>query len=252
MDKQKPKYRNFSKLLVACALTTSGALHAQDAPEGGAPAAPDQVHELDDFTVVSTGTRSERLIDDVPIKTDLLGSDDFRLAGTSELGKALELLNGARTENDCQNCGTAQIQLLGLPGNYNQILIDELPLFTGVASVYGIDQVPTIFVDRIEVVKGGGSSLYGPGAVAGVVNLIPDEPFEANSTVDAEYRSIDGSGPFYQGQFSSSFVSEDSSFKATVYGLLADQSAYDRDGDGFSELVERDNQGDRHLPLVES
>ncbi len=139
------------------------------------------VYELEEFTVVSTGTRTERLLIDVPIKTEVLGGEPFEAASVTELGQAIELLNGARTEANCQNCGTAEIQLLGLPGNYNQILIDGLPLFTGVASVYGIDQVPTVFVDRIEIVKGGGSALYGPGAVAGVINLIPEEPFNTHT-----------------------------------------------------------------------
>lgn len=201
----------------------------------------DDVYVLDEFVVVSTGTRTERLLVDVPIKTDLLGRSDFESAGVYELGQALELLNGARTENNCQNCGTAEIQLLGLPGNYNQILIDGLPLFTGVASVYGIDQVPTLFIDRIEIVKGGGSALYGPGAVAGVINLIPEEPFSTHGHLDFTFRSIDGE-PAYLGQFANFFVNEDKSFKAALYGLYGDQNEYDRNGDGFSDIVERENQ----------
>ena len=201
----------------------------------------EDVYHLDEFVVVSTGTRTERLLVDVPIKTDLLGRSDFESAGVYEIGQALELLNGARTENNCQNCGTAEIQLLGLPGNYNQILIDGLPLFTGVASVYGIDQVPTIFIDRIEIVKGGGSALYGPGAVAGVINLIPEEPFSTHGHLDFTFQSIDGE-PAYLGQFSNFFVNEDQSFKAALYGLYRDQNEYDRNGDGFTELVERENK----------
>ena len=199
------------------------------------------IYVLDDFTVVSTSTRTERLLVDVPIKTDLLGQSDFESAGVYELGQALELINGARTENNCQNCGTAEIQLLGLPGNYNQILIDGLPLFTGVASVYGIDQVPTVFVERIEIVKGGGSALYGPGAVAGVINLIPEEPFNKHGHLDFTFRSIDGE-PTYLTQFANYFVSEDKSFKAALYGLYGDQNEYDKNDDDFSELVERENQ----------
>lgn len=201
----------------------------------------DDIYVLDEFVVVSTGTRTERLLVDVPIKTDFLGRSDFESAGVYELGQALELLNGARTENNCQNCGTAEIQLLGLPGNYNQILIDGLPLFTGVASVYGIDQVPTVFVERIEIVKGGGSALYGPGAVAGVINLIPEEPFSKHGHLDFTFRSIDGE-PTYLTQFANYFVSKDQSFKAALYGLFGDQNEYDENGDGFSELVERENQ----------
>ncbi|MEM7672927.1 MAG: TonB-dependent receptor [Verrucomicrobiota bacterium] len=199
------------------------------------------IQDLEAVSVVTTGTRSERLITEVPIKTNLLGKEAFQSAAVFELGQALELLNGARTEANCQNCGTAEIQLLGLPGNYNQILIDGLPLFTGVASVYGIDQVPTVFVDRIEIVKGGGSALYGPGAVTGVINLIPEEPFDSHSHLETTYRDIDGSGT-YQGQLASYFVNSDNTLKGSLYGLYSDQASYDANDDGFTELVERDNQ----------
>ena len=154
--------------------------------------------------------------------------------------RPLNSLNGARSENNCQNCGTAEIQLLGMPGKYNQILIDGQPLFTGAAAVYGIDQVPTLFVDRIEVVKGGGSALYGPGAVAGVINLIPEEPFHSHAHSSFDSFDIDGSAA-YTAQFAGYLVPEDSKLKCSVYGQYADQDAYDADGDGFSELVEREN-----------
>lgn len=230
--------RTHTLTLGAILLTTSAL--AQVTPTSPGHHHDHDTHELDAFKVVTTGTRTERLFSEVPIKTEMLGADDFSAAMAFELGTAIELLNGARTEANCQNCGTAEIQLLGLPGNYNQILIDGRPLFTGVAAVYGIDQVPTLFVERIEVVKGGGSSLYGPGAVAGVINLIPEEPFETHSHVDTTYRDIDGSGTF-QSQFISFAVNEDGTLKGSVYGLYADQESYDTNGDGFTELVAREN-----------
>ena len=230
-------HRNTTKLALLASLCVLSPLSAADDHSDGHDHV--EVYKIPDF-VVTTGTRSERLMTDVPIKTELLDQDTFEMSGLFELGQAIELLNGARTEANCQNCGTSEIQLLGLPGNYNQILVDGLPLFTGVASVYGIDQVPTLFVERIEIVKGGGSALYGPGAVTGVINLIPEEPFEAHTHVDFGYRSIDGA-PAYQSQFATYFVNEDKSFKASLYGLNGDQNEYDANGDGFSEFVERTN-----------
>ncbi|ADE55479.1 TonB-dependent receptor plug domain-containing protein [Coraliomargarita akajimensis] len=202
--------------------------------------ASEAVVELEDFTVVSTATRTERVITEVPIKTELLGGEEFGIAAKYDLGQAIELLNGARSENNCQNCGTAEIQLLGLPGKYNQILIDGQPLFTGAAGVYGIDQVPTLFVERIEVVKGGGSALYGPGAVAGVINLIPEEPFESHIHSSLDYFSIDGSSA-YNGQFAGFYVDDARPLKVSVYAQYAEQDPYDADGDGFTELVDREN-----------
>lgn len=191
--------------------------------------------------VVVTSTRTHRLSHEVPHKTDTLDASNLALTSKFNLGEAIELVNGARTENNCQNCGTAEIQLLGLPGNYNQILIDKQPLFTGLASVYGIDQVPTIFVDQIEIVKGGASALYGPGAVSGVINIIPAEPFDSNGQFSLDYRRFGGSSS-KEGQFSTSWVAQKYPwFKTTLYGTLGEQSAADLNDDGFTEITTRDH-----------
>lgn len=190
---------------------------------------------------VETATRTSRLLSEVPIKTEVLGGDAFELEVRSSLGEAIELLNGARTEANCQNCGAAEIQLLGLPGNYNQILFDGQPLFTGVASVYGIDQVPTIFVDRVEVVKGGASALYGPGAIAGVINILPIEPYDNTGKIEYNYRSIDGAIR-KEGQFLQSFFSESLKIKGSIYGLMSEQDPYDPNNDGFTDLVKSEKK----------
>ena len=190
---------------------------------------------------VETATRTSRLLSEVPIKTEVLGGDAFDLEVRSSLGEAIELLNGARTEANCQNCGAAEIQLLGLPGNYNQILFDGQPLFTGVASVYGIDQVPTIFVDRVEVVKGGASALYGPGAIAGVINILPIEPYDNTGKIEYNYRSIDGANR-KEVQFLQSFFSESLKIKGSIYGLLSEQDPYDPNNDGFTDLVKSEKK----------
>jgi outer membrane receptor for ferrienterochelin and colicins len=190
--------------------------------------------------VVVTSTRTERLAHEVPQKTDILDASNLALTSKFNLGEALELVNGARTENNCQNCGTAEIQLLGLPGNYNQILIDKQPLFTGLASIYGIDQVPTIFVDQVEIVKGGASALYGPGAVSGVINIIPAEPYESHSKFSLDYRRFGGSSA-KEGQFSTSWVSREHPWlKTTLYGTLGEQNPTDLNGDSFTEITSRD------------
>lgn len=228
-----------SKLATLC-ITSSLAQCALFAADEASETEP-ELFVLDDFTVVSTATRTERLIKDVPIKTELIGGNIFNTTAKYDIGQAIELLNGARTESNCQNCGAAEVQLLGLPGNYNQILIDGQPLFTGVASVYGIDQVPTIFVDRIEVVKGGGSALYGPGAVAGVINLIPEEPFETHGHVTTDVFDIDGSTSFTS-QFSTFYVDDELPLKIGLYGQYSDQDSYDANDDGFTEIAERENK----------
>lgn len=127
-------------------------------------------------TIVVTGTGTPRTIREAPVRTDVIGPAVLERAAPRNLADALDFLPAARSESNCQNCNTTEIQLLGLPGAYNQLLLDGLPLVTGVAAVYGVEQIPAVLVDRIEVVKGGASVLYGPGAVAGVVNVIPARP----------------------------------------------------------------------------
>jgi outer membrane receptor for ferrienterochelin and colicins len=82
--------------------------------------------------------------------------------------------------------------MLGLGSGYNRLLFDGQPLFSGLASVYGIEHVPTAFISRVEVVKGGASSLYGPGAVAGVINILPNEPVVDKQRYDATLESVKG------------------------------------------------------------
>ena len=97
------------------AFTVAGVTAQTDLP--GKPGEKKQMlHVLDEITIVSTGTRTERLLANVPIKTEVLDRQLLDAASVSDLGSALELLNGARSEANCQNCGTAEIQLLGLPG----------------------------------------------------------------------------------------------------------------------------------------
>src|SRR5690606_4209631 len=108
------------------------------------------------------------------------------------IATALDYLPGARVEANCQNCGTTEVKLRGLGAGYNRLLFDGQPLFSGLAAVYGLEHISTSFIERIEVVKGGASSLYGAGAVAGVINLILQEPFVNGVDISATFEQVDG------------------------------------------------------------
>lgn len=209
-----------------CAMT--GAAAAE--PAG---AAPDPTLE----EIVVTGTRTPRLRRDSPVRTDVVGETVLTLAAPKNLADALEYLPAVRAESNCQNCNTTEIQLLGLPGAYNQILFDGLPLMSGVAGVYGVEQIPAVLIERIEVVKGGASALYGPGAVAGVVNIIPrpvgETAFRAAVTHerpdDQAYRSGSVAATRAWGEHG-----------LTLYGHVEDAAPVDLDGDGYTESARRD------------
>lgn len=82
------------------------------------------------------------------------------------MGENLNYCPGLRMENNCQNCGSSQVRMNGMDGPYSQILINGRPIFSSLASVYGLELIPTNMIDRIEIVRGGGSALYGSNAIA--------------------------------------------------------------------------------------
>jgi len=151
---------------------------AAEADESQAPV------NLDRVEVVSTATRTEHLLAEVPIRTEVLRADEINLRGGGNFSRAVELINGIRVESNCQNCNTSDVHMLGLEGAYNQLLFDGAPLMSTLGGVYAIEQIPSAFINRIEVVKGGASALYGPDAVAGVVNLISFTPTRNGGFVD--------------------------------------------------------------------
>jgi len=195
--------------------------------------------ELDKVNVVSTATRSERLLSEVPIRTEVLRNEDITLRTALDFSRAIELVNGLRVENNCQNCNTSDVRLLGLDGMYNQLLFDGAPLMSGLGRVYGIEQVPAAFVNRIEVVKGGGSALYGPGAVAGVVNLISEQPTRNGGFAQTglEWQRHQPTS-FFTGR--SDVVSNDGYKGLSLVGQWSKNNPIDFDHDGFTEISEKE------------
>ncbi|MCD7972648.1 MAG: TonB-dependent receptor [Candidatus Azobacteroides sp.] len=164
------------------------------------------------------------------------------------LGEGLNFCTGLRYENDCQNCGFSQIRMNGLEGPYSQILINSRPIFSGLAGVYGLEFIPANMLERIEVVRGGGSVLYGSNAIAGTVNLILKEPrsnsFEAgisNSLVGTGVSNSNGPANDYTASFNASLVSDDYNTGIAVYGNLRERQLFDANGDGFSEIAPMKN-----------
>ncbi len=213
-------------------------------PAAAAPASPDEdgeargIHQLDRL-VVSTGTRTERLLSEVPVRTEVVLREDIWLRSAMDFCQAIELLNGVRVGSNCQNCNTTEVQLLGLGGAYNQILFDGTPLLSSLGGVYGLEQIPAAFVDRLEVVKGGGSSLYGAGAVAGVINLVPVPPLTTGGFLQAGVE-VQRGVPMQQVEVRSNHVAVDGKLRIALVAQGAQNEAIDFDGDGYAELTERE------------
>ncbi len=226
----------FGTWIVLALSMLTGTAHSQSGPKSDGPS---EAYELEALNVVSTATRTQRLAKEVPIRTEVLSTDLFASAGVRDLGAAIEYLPGVRSEANCQNCGTAEIKMLGLGHGYNQLLFDSQPLFSGLASVYGIEQIPTAFIERIEVVKGGASSLYGPGAVAGVINILPKEPVKTGGKYDVSYESVDGN-PFFSTVGVYNWSNEHDDMAVSLYGQYNDNDSVDLNDDGFSEITDKE------------
>ncbi|MFW6128709.1 MAG: TonB-dependent receptor [Candidatus Aminicenantaceae bacterium] len=190
--------------------------------------------------VVVTATRTKRLYAEVPVKTEVITHKDIKSKQAQNLAESLSLTTGIRVENKCQNCNFTQVRLNGMEGKYSQVLINNSPIFSSMIGVYGLEQIPSEMLDRIEIVKGGGSALYGGNAVAGVINIITKEPQTNETYIKMHHESISGD-PFSNIGFRSNLVSESGNTKAFLFANYKNREPVELNGDQFSELGSLDN-----------
>ena len=155
---------------------------------------------------------------------------------SNSMADVLNFQTGLRVEETCSNCGVPQIRINGLEGQYTQILMDSRPIFSSLASVYGLEQLPAGMVDRIEVIRGGGSALYGANAIAGVVNIITKEP-SRNSLNISNTSAFTQTGTYdINTNMNASVVSENQKAGLFLFGVQRNRQQYDRDDDGYSDI----------------
>lgn len=164
------------------------------------------------------------------------------------LGEGLNFAPGLRLENNCQNCGFTQVRMNGMSGPHTQILINSRPIFSGLAGVYGLELLPTNMIEKVEVVKGGGSALFGSNAIAGTINIILKDPISNVYEGGANYAltgvGVDGSaGPAsdYSFNFNGSVVSDDKESGLSLYGFTRNRNMFDSNDDGFSQIAPLSN-----------
>ncbi|WP_025001789.1 TonB-dependent receptor [Prevotella dentasini] len=192
--------------------------------------------------VVVTGTRTAHFIKDVPIRTEVLTSQALKRKNAQTLYDALEGVPGIRVEQQCQFCNFSMVRMQGLGAEHTQVLLDGEPVYSGLAGVYGLQQMGTNDVDRLEVVKGAGSALYGSSAVAGAINIISKEPtYEPSLKADVQmgnwgYRSYKGSGSMRY-----------KNIGLSIYAQRTEADAVDQTQDGMTrkEVKNKDGVSDR-------
>jgi outer membrane receptor for ferrienterochelin and colicins len=129
--------------------------------------------------VVITGTMKEVSRLESPIPVEIITSKLFKKNPTATLFEAVGMVNGVQPQLNCSVCNTGDIHINGMEGPYTMILIDGMPIVSALSTVYGLNGIPNSIVDRIEVVKGPGSSLYGSEAMGGIINVVTKSPLKA-------------------------------------------------------------------------
>lgn len=201
---------------------------------------PDDV-SLDEVVVSANRSETKRRL--APNLVSVVNSKLFETTQATCLAQGLNFQPGVRTEDNCQNCGFTQVRINGLDGHYSQILIDSRPVFSALNGVYGLEQIPANMIDRVEVVRGGGSALFGASAIGGTINVITKEPSHNSAEVGHSFTSMGGSNSFDNATSANvSLVTDNNKAGFYAYGQNRYRQAYDHDGDGYSELPLLRNQ----------
>lgn len=205
----------------------------------------EQAIKLDE--VVVSATRNEANQKDVSTLVNVVGTPTFENTSSVTIAEGVTYQPGVRVEYTCANCGVPQLLINGLQGEYSQILMNSRAIFSSLAAVYNLEQLPTSMIDRVEVIRGGGSALFGSNAVAGVVNIMTKEPTYNSSHVNTNLNIYGNGLTDKQISFGGSYVAKEYNASIYVYGGLRYKSAYDRNEDGFSDMpkLHNDNFGFR-------
>ena len=134
--------------------------------------------KLDEVVISGTLKPVSRLKS--PVSVEVYAESFFKANPTSSIFEALDIINGVRPQLNCNVCSTGDIHINGQEGSYTMILIDGLPIVSGLSSVYGVSGIPQSLIERIEIIKGPASTLYGSEAIGGVINLITKIPENAS------------------------------------------------------------------------
>jgi len=192
--------------------------------------------------IVVTATRTKVPIHKSPIMTNKISDKLFESIEAVSISEGLNFSPGLRMETNCSNCGFNQVRMNGLEGYYSQILINSRPLYSALTGVYGLELIPANMIDRIEIVRGGGSAMYGSNAIAGTINIITKEntsnQYEINNLLNfTNFEKLENVLNFNAG-----FVSDDLNQVINIFGIKRNRQNWDANGDGFSQLVKMDNQ----------
>lgn len=183
--------------------------------------------------VVITGTMREVRRADSPVPVEIITPKLFKKNPTTSLFEAVGMVNGVQPQLNCNVCNTGDIHINGMEGPYTLILIDGMPIVSALSTVYGLNGIPNSLVERIEVVKGPASSLYGSEAMGGIINVITKNPDRA-PVISADSfltswgeLSVDAAGKFNVGKAKSLIGVNYFNYNSRI----------DNNGDNFTDMT---------------
>lgn len=204
--------------------------------------------------VVVTGTKTFKRSTKSPVIVNVLDNKSIEAVQACNISEGLSFQPGLRVETDCQTCNYTQLRINGLGGGYSQILINGRPIFSPLIGLYGMEQIPANMVNRIEVVRGGGSALYGSSAIGGTVNVITNIPKKNDYSLSYTTNSIGQDAMDNIFNANVTMVSKQRNAGMVLFANSRYREAYDHEGISYkpdgSTIKEKDNYSE--LPEIRS
>ena len=188
--------------------------------------------------VIISSTRGTRTIQNIPTRVEFISSEELGEKGIMKPGDIRMLLNestGIITQQTSATSGNSAIRIQGLDGRYTQILKDGFPIFSGAASGLGLLQTPPLDLKQVEIIKGSTSTLYGGGAIAGLINLISKTP-EEKRELSLHLNGTSGKGMDVSGFYGQRF----NKVGTTIFASYNRNRAYDPSDIGFTAIPQFD------------
>ena len=186
--------------------------------------------------VVITGTRTFKRKTKSPVIVSVINSKQIENLQACNLAEGLGFQSGIRLETDCQTCNYTQLRMNGLSGSYSQILINGKSILSPLTGLYGMEQIPANMIERIEIVRGGGSALYGSSAIGGVVNVITKFPSVNNYSFGYVFNRINSASNDKVIYGNANVIHSNKKSGATFFVNNRERMWYDHNNDNFSEL----------------
>ena len=189
--------------------------------------------ELEEVTIISS-TRNNQTIENAPIKVEVLDSEEMEEESTVKPADILGIIgdaSGLQVQQSDAISGNANIRIQGLEGRYTQILRDGFPLYEGYSGGFGLTSVPPLDLKQIELIKGSASTLFGGGAIGGLVNLISKKPSsEQEGVITLNQTSLK------ETNFNNYFSKRYKKIGYSFYAGLTNRSSADVNKDGISDV----------------